>query len=150
MDRTIERFRSHYAGEVTSGMSLFLETYGETIIDRLTEVCRRPRSTIYLFGNGGSHAISKCLEYALQDHALKRGLRIRVQTGVDIHKATLLPDSKHVGISFVEVLDSESVDANDLVIVISGSGNSDNLCEVAEYAAANSIPILALLGSGGG
>ena len=150
MDDTIERFRAHYTAEITSGISLFLESHGWTIINRLGAAFSRPRSTIYLFGNGGSHAISKCLEYALQFHASQRGLRIRVQTGVDVHKATLLPKNDHAGISFVEVLKTESADANDIVFVISGSGDSDNLCEVAKYAATNSIPVLGLLGSAGG
>lgn len=150
MDVTIERFRTHYAAEIAAGISSFLESHGWTIIDRLAAASSRPRSTIYLFGNGGSHAISKCLEYALQSYASNRGSRIRVQTGVDIHKATLLSNNGHPGISFVEVLKTESADSNDLVVVISGSGDSDNLCEVAKYATRNCIPVLGLLGSAGG
>ena len=150
MDRSIEEFRDHYADKLASGMSSFLGMHGEIIIKRFRRTLRQPRATIYLFGNGGSHAISKCLEYALQEYALKQGLRVRIETGVDIHKVTLLLNNDQPGISFVDILRSERADRNDLVVVISGSGNSDNLCEVAKHCLTHSIPIMGLLGSAGG
>jgi D-sedoheptulose 7-phosphate isomerase len=150
MDRSIEEFRDHYADKLASGMSSFLGMHGEIIIRRFRQTLRQPRATVYLFGNGGSHAISKCLEYALQEYASKEDLRVRIETGVDIHKATLLVNYDQPGVSFVDILSSERADANDLVVVISGSGNSDNLCEVARYCLANSVPIMGLLGSAGG
>jgi D-sedoheptulose 7-phosphate isomerase len=150
MDQTIEQFRDHYADELAFGVSKFLLDHGQLIIRRLLNSLASPHSTIYLFGNGGSHAISKCYEYALQAYACSRKLRVRVQTGVDVHKATLLVTEGRAGSSFVDVLKTESADGNDLVVLISGSGNSDNLCEVARFAEQRGIPVIALLGSGGG
>src|SRR5438477_9463149 len=113
MHETIERFRDHYADKIAFGMSEFLRNHGEIVVSRLLKSVSHPRSTIYLFGNGGSHAIGKCVEYALQAHASSRGLRIRVQTGVDVHKATLPVIDDNVGTSFVEVLKTEGADSND-------------------------------------
>jgi phosphoheptose isomerase len=150
MDQTIKQFRDHYADEMVAGISKFLLTHGEGVVNRLRKSVARPHSTIYLFGNGGSHAISKCFEYALQAYASSRDFGLRVQTGVDVHKATLLATNGRSGTSFVGVLKTEAANSNDLVVLLSGSGNSDNLCDVAKYATQKSIPLLALLGSGGG
>jgi phosphoheptose isomerase len=144
------RFRDYYADQFATGMSNFLRSYGERIIGELHGSLVRRRSTIYLFGNGGSHAIGKCIGYGLQTYAAVQDLPLRIQTGVDIHQATVLTDNVHSGTSFVETLKTEGADSLDLIVLISGSGNSDNLCEVAQYANARSIPTFALVGSGGG
>jgi phosphoheptose isomerase len=150
MDQAIGKFRDYYADQFATGMSDFLRSYGETLIRQLHGSLAKRRTTIYLFGNGGSHAISKCIEYALQSYASTQNLPLRIQTGIDIHKATVLADTDHSGTSFVETLRTEGADPSDLILLMSGSGNSDNLCEAADYASRRGVPLFGLLGSGGG
>jgi phosphoheptose isomerase len=150
MQDDIKTFRDYYADQLGSGMSEFLQAHGRRVIELMHDAISRSRSTVYLFGNGGSHAISKCLEYALQNYASTQGVAVRIQTGVDVHHATLLADRDSPGTSFTQVLNTEGADSRDLIVLISCSGDSDNLCEVAEYAKEYSIPTLALVGSGGG
>jgi D-sedoheptulose 7-phosphate isomerase len=150
MQDAIENFRDYYADKFAGGMPNFLGSFGQSIIGQLQDAIQRPRSTIYLFGNGGSHAICKCLEYALQAYATSRDLPLRVQTGIDIHKATWLKTEGSPGMSFIRVLEAEGADSRDTVVLISGSGDSDNLCEVVRYAEDRSIPTLAIIGSSRG
>lgn len=150
MQDAIECFRDYYADKFAGGMPNFLGSFGQSIIGQLQDAIQRPRSTIYLFGNGGSHAICKCLEYALQAYATSRALPLRVQTGIDIHKATWLKTEGSPGMSFIRVLEAEGADSRDTVVLISGSGDSDNLCEVVRYAEDHSIPTLAIIGSSRG
>jgi D-sedoheptulose 7-phosphate isomerase len=150
MQDAIECFRNYYADQFAGSMPNFLGSFGQSIIGQLQDAIQRPRSTIYLFGNGGSHAICKCLEYGLQAYATSRELPLRVQTGIDIHKATWLKTEGSPGMSFIRVLEAEGADSRDTVVLISGSGDSDNLCEVARYAEDHSIPTLAIIGSSRG
>ncbi len=150
MEDAIRLFRNNYAEQFTKGISTFLGLYGRQIIQQIHEAIVRPRCTIYLFGNGGSHSITKCMEYALQAYAVAYGLSLRVQTGVDIHQRALLESEDSCGISFVHVLETEGADSRDLVVLISGSGNSDNLCKAASYTKHRAIPTIALIGSSRG
>ena len=150
MQDGIKHFLSNYSHRFTRGASAFLATHGQNIVGRIQEAIRVPRSTVYIFGNGGCHAIAKCMEYALYDYASLNGLPIRVQTGLDIHRVTWLRDEGSPGIDFVKVLKTEGADFRDVIVLLSGSGDSDNLCEAATFAKRNSIPILALIGSNQG
>ena len=150
MRDAIERFRDDYAARFAAGVRGFLTRYGRKLCRELHGALARPRSTVYLFGNGGSHAISKCVEFALQDYASSRGLALRVRTGVDVHRVNWLDAGDNPGTSFAGVLRAEGADERDLVVLISGSGDSDNLCEAASYAARRRIPALALVGSARG
>jgi D-sedoheptulose 7-phosphate isomerase len=146
----IEEFRDDYAARFAAGVRGFLMQHGRKLCRELHNALTRPRSTVYLFGNGGSHAIGKCIEFALQGYASARGLAVRVRTGVDVHRVNWLDVGDNPGTSFVSVLRAEGADKRDLVILISGSGDSDNLCEAASYTARLSIPTLALVGSARG
>src|SRR5689334_17794495 len=146
MQDAVKCFRDYYANEFAEGMPNFLGSSGLSIIRQLQEAVTRPRNTIYLFGNGGSHAICKCIEYALQAYAASRGLSVRVQTGIDIHQATWLKTEGSPGPAFMRVLEAEGADSSDTVLLVSGSGDSDNLCDVARYTQCRSIPTLAMIG----
>jgi D-sedoheptulose 7-phosphate isomerase len=147
MQNAIREFRDSYADQFAMGMSQFLSEHGQAIISQLHSCLGRPRNTIYLFGNGGSHAIAKCISYALRSYAASHSLPLRVHTGIDVHEAACLPTDGSPGIPFLRVLEIEGAGSDDLVVLISGSGNSDNLCEVAQYTKRFSIPTLALIGS---
>jgi D-sedoheptulose 7-phosphate isomerase len=150
MQDTIRRFRNNYARRFAAGMSKFIGLHGQNIIRELHAALAKPRSTVYIFGNGGSHAISKCLEYALQSYAAHQALTLRIETGIDVHKMDWLQAVDSAGIPFVSTLEIEGADSRDMVVLVSGSGDSDNLCEVAHYTKRLSIPTIALIGSGKG
>lgn len=65
--------------------------------------------------------------------------------------ATVDPDNYSVigetpGPAFKKLILEDGADENDLVILISGSGNSDNLVEVAVECSKKNIPLVALVG----
>lgn len=146
----IEDFRDTYAARLATGVRGFLARHGRAMCRELHDALLRPRSTIYLFGNGGSHAISKCIEFALRDYAAAHGLTLRTKTGVDVHLINALGVGNNPGTRFASILRAEGADERDLLVLISGSGDSDNLCEAADYAASLSIPTIALIGSSRG
>ena len=146
----IEQFRNAYAEQVTCGISRYQGLHGRRISQLLRSSITNARSTIYMFGNGGSHAICKCIGYALEDYASALDLPIRVETGVDVHKTALCDYDINNGMPFMNVLKTQRADSRDTVVLISGSGNADNLCEAAAYASRFSIPTYALVGSGRG
>lgn len=150
MHEAVERFRDHYADRFATGTTKFISRYGQDLFRQLHNALKQNRNVIYLFGNGGSHAIGQCLKYALQSYAARRGLSVRIQTGVDVHQASDPSFDDAPGISFTQILRTEGADARDTIILISGSGDSDNLYAAARYAAQRSIPTFALLGSSRG
>jgi D-sedoheptulose 7-phosphate isomerase len=150
MHDDLDQFRDHYADRAAEGMAEFVGRYGLDFFSELQSALKRNRSVIYFFGNGGSHAIGYCLKYALQAYASERGLPARIQTGVDVHQLTSGSYADDPGISFTQVLRAEGADVGDLVILISGSGDSDNLYTTARYTFQCGIPTFALLGSSGG
>lgn len=146
MKETIASFRGSYAERFRDGASGFFGIYGLNLIKRLQAAVRVPKCSIYIFGNGGCHAIGKCVEYALQAYASSQGLPLRVQTGIDVHQMVSINMDGSPGFNFVKVLRTEGADSKDLVLLLSGSGDSDNLCDVAHYAQMRSIPVLAIIG----
>jgi phosphoheptose isomerase len=149
-EQLIREFRDTYADQFANRTHRYLGDYGNAVLALLQNSISNSRSTVYLFGNGGSYAICKCLEYALQTYAAARGFSLRTQTGIDVHDVRASANDGSVGVSFVDVLTREAANRNDIVVLISGSGDSDNLCDVALYTTANSIPTLALVGSNRG
>jgi D-sedoheptulose 7-phosphate isomerase len=150
MVKDIEDFKNNYASTFSGGIKTFLTKHSEVILQHFVDAIAKPRNCIYLFGNGGSHAISKCIEYALKEFCRSRNLSLRTSTGLDVHKSTFLGKSNIPGISFLSVLEEEGATKDDLVVLISGSGNSDNLCEVADYTNHSGIPTIAIVGSKNG
>ena len=142
----VGQFRDAYADRFAAGMSEYVNRYGRKFLLLLEGALKRKRSVIYLFGNGGSHAIGQCLKYALEAYAAKYGLSVRIQSGVDVHQV-LGGSEDDPGLSFTQILRTEGADQGDLVVLISGSGDSDNLCTTARYTQEQQIPTLALLGS---
>ena len=144
------QFRDVYADSFARGMERFINAYGPQIFQQLREALKRERSVVYLFGNGGSHAISQCLKYALEAYAADHQLPVRVHTGIDVHQLSTLKTNANPGVSFSQLLHTEGANAQDLVILISGSGESDNLEEAARYAVQHGIPTIAFLGTRSG
>jgi phosphoheptose isomerase len=140
----VAQFRDTYADRLAVGLSEYVSQYGQQFFQSVEATLKRRRSVIYIFGNGGCHAIAQCLKYALESYAADNGLPARIRLGVDVHE---ILGGHEPGIAFTQILRTEGADEEDLVILISGSGDSDNLRTTARYAVERQIPTLALLGS---
>src|ERR1051325_9031305 len=104
MEKSIAEFRRSYAKRFYDGVSKFFGSHGLELVKRLQAAVRVQKATIYIFGNGGCHAIGKCLEYALEAYALSQQLPVRVQTGIDVHRMVSINNDGSPGFDFVNVL----------------------------------------------
>lgn len=145
--RSLRRFKAHYGDAYAAGVSSFLLNYGVKIVEIVREGLLRPHGTVYIFGNGGSYSIGQCLKYAIEEFADRRGLNCRVSTGIDVNTLFCKGEGIGSGISFVETLKRRGATAADLIIVISGSGDSSNLCAVAKFSRELGITCIGLIGS---
>ena len=109
------------------------------------------KHTIYIFGNGGSSAtashyqndfnrgLSECLENKFRFHCLNDNI------------ATIMAIANDIG--FEEVFRFQlrgKLEAGDIVVAISGSGNSKNIINAVEYAKEQGNRIIGMTGFEGG
>lgn len=145
----IAGFSRVYASTVLDYMRSLPEDDLDPVVGALAEAIAAERSTLYVFGNGGSHAIARHLEYALRSRF--NGLHgVRVNCGVDYHSAQACAAAEGYDSIFEAVLRSERAGPDDLVIFISGSGDSDNLLHAAAFCRERGIHTLSFAGFDGG
>lgn len=131
-----------------------LKKIDQDILEKLVKVileCRDRGNTIYIFGNGGSAATAshvagdfmKGISYQLEK-------RFRVICLCDnIPGTSAISNDLTYEDVFIEPLKS-FVNKNDVVIGISGSGNSVNVIRALEYAVAKGATTVAMVGYKGG
>jgi D-sedoheptulose 7-phosphate isomerase len=142
-------FSRIYAATVLDYVRALPEEALEPVVSALSNAISAGRSTLYVFGNGGSHAIARHLEYALRVRF--KGLHgVRVNCGVDYHSAQAYAAAGGYDSIFEAVLLSERAGPDDLGIFISGSGDSDNLLHAAAFCRAQGIHTLSFAGFDGG
>ena len=145
----IGSFSHVYATTVLDYMRSLPEDALDPLVDALAGAPAAGASTLYVFGNGGSHAIARHLEYALRSRF--QGLHgVRVNCGVDYHSAQAYAAADGYDSIFEAVLRSELAGPDDLVIFISGSGDSDNLLHAAAFCRERGIHTLSFAGFDGG
>jgi D-sedoheptulose 7-phosphate isomerase len=149
---------------MTADLAAFLDYYERTILQYLgslpedalgvfTEILATAVSTegntMYFFGNGGSNAIARHLEYALRSrfHGL---YPVRVTGGADFHAGQFYAASDDFTSIFESILDSEQIRRGDLSVFISGSGDSDNLLRAADYCRTHAVQSVSFSGFDGG
>lgn len=145
----IAGFARVYATTVLGYLRSLPEDTLEPVVRALAGAIARGGSTLYVFGNGGSHAIARHLEHALRVRC-KGAYGVRVNCGVDYHSAQAYAAADGYDSIFEAVLRSEGVGPNDLVIFISGSGDSDNLLHAAALCREHGIHTLSFAGFDGG
>ena len=149
VSEAVAGFSRIYAATVLDYMRALPEEALEPVVDALAGAIAAGRSTLYVFGNGGSHAIARHLEYALRVRF--RGLHsIRVNCGVDYHSAQAYAAAGGYDSIFEAVLLSDRAGPDDLGIFVSGSGDSDNLLHAAAFCRAQGIHTLSFAGFDGG
>ena len=111
----------------------------------------KQKKTIYVCGNGGSAAISNhyICDYLkfLRQHSNLKPKIISLSTNIE----TITAISNDFDYSQVFKYQAESLfEKNDLLIVISSSGNSDNVKEVVKYSKKKGVKVIGFSGFDGG
>jgi phosphoheptose isomerase len=145
----IGAFVSAYRSAVLGYLRSLSEHDLDEVVGTLAAAAATEGNTLYVFGNGGSHAIARHLEDALRRRFMDvRG--VRVTSSVDYHLAQSQALAEGYESVFEAVLRAERARAGDLCVVISGSGDSDNLLRAAEYCRARGVRTLSFAGFDGG
>lgn len=118
---------------------------------QLIEVAYKERKKVYIFGNGGSSATA-----AHYQNDFNKGLSETLETKFEFvclnnDTATLMAIANDIG--FEEVFRYQlqgRIREGDLVIAISGSGNSKNIVNAVEYAKEQGNRVIGLTGIKGG
>jgi D-sedoheptulose 7-phosphate isomerase len=142
---------------VVGYMDRFQELLGKIDVDavaRAAEVLRQARdagATVYIAGNGGSAATATHFANDLGKATKMSGRRpIRVLSMSDnVSWLTALANDEGYDRAFVGQLENFAKQG-DVLIVISASGNSQNLVEAVEHGAANGMTSIGILGFDGG
>ena len=112
--------------------------------------CVVRNSYIWIMGNGGSASTADHFETDLHFIKYKKNIRIGAQS-LSSNSALLTAIGNDIG--FEEVFRHQLIRKSkkkDLVILISASGNSQNLINAAMFAKENGLETIALLGFDGG
>ena len=125
----------------------FLNLFVSTIIER------KNTNSIYIIGNGGSagnaiHIANDFIYGATAGTTEKKGIRVNALTWNQAVITWLANDIGYENI-FVEQLKSLAI-KNDILLSLSGSGNSKNILKAVEYANMNEITTFSITGYDGG
>ncbi len=119
-------------------------------IDALLKV-RDEEGTVYIFGNGGSAATaSHCVCDFNKGISLNLSKKFHFVCLSD-NTSTVTAIANDIGYDEIFRLQlKDRLKKNDLIFAISGSGNSKNVVNAAEYAKEQGVKVLSLTGYGGG
>jgi D-sedoheptulose 7-phosphate isomerase len=150
MKMTIQRFARDYQKQLTLGLGgLDLDELA-VFVKELDRV-RRQKKTVFLMGNGGSAATASHIANDLSKTAHVDGApRLRAFCLADnVSFITAIANDISYDDIFSEQLRAAAV-KGDLVVLISGSGNSPNVVRAAQYARERGLRTVGLLGFDGG
>lgn len=147
----------NYRKDILEYIELEREVLSKLDIDALNEAMEliekayKARKKVYIFGNGGSSATA-----AHYQNDFNKGLSETLETKFEFvclnnDTATLMAIANDIG--FEEVFRYQlqgRIREGDLVIAISGSGNSKNIVNAVEYAKEQGNKVIGLTGIKGG
>ncbi len=146
-----------YRKDIASYISLETAVLQELRTDQINDVLNileqalEQEQNIYIFGNGGSAATASHFQNdfnkGVSEHT---GKKFRFQCLND-NVATILAIANDIG--YEEIFRFQlrgKVKKGDVVIAISGSGNSKNVLYAAEYAKENGAAVVGMTGFSGG
>lgn len=147
----------HYLEQVDGYFEKLINTLQKidklTIIEviKLIESTVKNNHTIYVMGNGGSASTASHMTNDLGNIVTQIcGERIKIYCLSDnIPTITAIANDYSYDLIYLRQLQG-ALEKEDLVIIISGSGNSQNILNVAEYARLIGAKIVALTGFNGG
>lgn len=146
-----------YQNEIREYLDLEIKTLQSLDIDKIDEAMQLIRETyekegtIYIFGNGGSSATASHYQ-----NDFNKGISEYVEKKfrfacLNDNMATVMAIANDIG--FEEVFRFQlknKLQPNDIVIAISGSGNSKNVLNAVEYAISCGNKIIGMTGFDGG
>jgi D-sedoheptulose 7-phosphate isomerase len=143
--------------DIRSYLDRLLKTLDGMPVDdiaRLSEMLYRAYSDekqVFILGNGGSASTASHMAADLGKNTIGPNMRrFRIMSLNDnIPLLTALSNDLGYENMFAEQLQN-LIQSGDVLIVISGSGNSPNVLKAMEYAQGRSAQVAALLGFGGG
>ena len=141
----IQSFIDSYAAGFEKHGLEFCERHATGLKQLASEALGRNSGRVFILGNGGCHAIARCFRHAFLSR-LGGHARRRVVAPVD-------PDAYSCsgaipGPPFAEMLHHEGLNNNDLIVLLSGSGDSENLVRVAKEVTQSGVRVFALVGCG--
>jgi len=139
-----EAFIQHakdYIARVNRALSSIVD---EALIDFIESLILQ-RGTVYVVGNGGSASNSSHLALHLSDVNI-RAIDVMSQ----VPTTTAFSNDLSYADALSSYLNTMAWPASDALVVISGSGNSENILNALKYARSSSIETFGLLGFGGG
>ncbi len=117
---------------------------------QILKASKQERSTIHLLGNGGSCAILRHLEFLLRQKFGKSSHGIRISNGIDFHSSQWTANTNAYMDVFTRKLEEEHTDSRDLVVLMTASGDSDNVIRAAQHCKRVGISTLSFAGFDGG
>jgi D-sedoheptulose 7-phosphate isomerase len=146
----ISAFAEQYIGELKETLDEISQENVQTIVDVIYDAYRNNKQ-VFIMGNGGSASISSHFACDLGKGTIMEGKsRFRVMSLNDnIALITALSNDFGYDCVFKEQL-INLVSEGDIVIAITGSGNSPNILEAMRYAESRHATTIGLIGFGGG
>ena len=141
-----EQYINTYIDEIQHGLSNLSPSDVLQIVDIL-EQARTNGSSIFLIGNGGSAATASHFAHDLIKSTIREGKpRIRAIALTDnVPIVTAISNDHSYELIFVEQLAALSR-PNDVLIIFSGSGNSENVVRASDWAKAHNLITVAFTG----
>lgn len=146
-----------YRNDIRNYITCEIETLQKLDIDAINNVInlldetRKNKKHVYVFGNGGSAATASHMQ-----NDFNKGVSEWIETKfrfqcLNDNVATLMAVANDIGYDdvFRFQLDGQ-LDPGDVVMAISGSGNSKNVIKAVEYAKARGNKIIGITGFSGG
>lgn len=147
----------NYKNDIKAYLEMEIEVIKKLDIDAINDAMNaiieayEARKKIYIFGNGGSSATASHYQ-----NDFNKGISEYVETKFKFHclndnVATLMAIANDIG--FEEVFRFQlrnNLEEGDLIVAISGSGNSKNVINAVEYAKEQGNKIIGLTGFNGG
>jgi phosphoheptose isomerase len=122
----------------------------KAIADRL-ELAERNKSKIFVMGNGGSAATASHIATDWSKTAERPGKPLMRCISLNDNAAFMTAIGNDLGYEQLFVRQLENLlESGDVVVLISGSGNSPNIIAAAQYAKARNATVIGLTGFSGG
>jgi len=148
-----DRVLSNYIVCMSAGLNTIVDSW-DTIVKFANQIEETTVNggTVYVAGNGGSAAISDHLVCdCVKNVSTNSTLSPRVVSLVsNVPMLTAISNDISYEESFSYYFERLSINPNDMLIVISSSGNSPNIVKVLESAKKKGIKTAALVGFSGG
>jgi D-sedoheptulose 7-phosphate isomerase len=138
-----------YIDYVSQSLSLIKESEVELLIEKLFEA-RKENKTIFVIGNGGSAAFASHLCADLAKNTKTQNERFRILSLTD-NVAFITAQGNDEGYdSIYEQQLATYAKEGDLLLAVSGSGNSPNIIKAVNWAKENKLNTFGILGYSGG